>query len=237
MLLHALIPASRANGPGLRAVVFFQGCSLGCKNCWNQNSHAFVGAEVSPDTLAGQVLKVHADYVLEGVTFSGGEPMQQAECLPELMKRLRAAAPSLSFEMFSGYTEGELERGDYRTRQPLPVSDKQLLWQEIRSRLDFAVLGRFNQAQPGNAPLRTSRIRSCGYLARGTPPQILASRQSRSISTQTAGPKSPASQRLACLGRTLSASRHCVPLNANAQPLLEAIELVIGPVALDAGRI
>ena len=27
MLLHALIPASRANGPGIRAVVFFQGCS------------------------------------------------------------------------------------------------------------------------------------------------------------------------------------------------------------------
>ena len=33
MLLHALIPASRANGPGLRAVVFFQGCSLGCPKC------------------------------------------------------------------------------------------------------------------------------------------------------------------------------------------------------------
>ena len=30
MLLHALIPASRANGPGIRAVVFFQGCSIGC---------------------------------------------------------------------------------------------------------------------------------------------------------------------------------------------------------------
>jgi anaerobic ribonucleoside-triphosphate reductase activating protein len=35
MLLHALIPASRANGPGLRAVVFFQGCKLGGVGCWN----------------------------------------------------------------------------------------------------------------------------------------------------------------------------------------------------------
>ena len=33
MLLHAFIPASRANGPGLRTVVFFQGCTLGCHGC------------------------------------------------------------------------------------------------------------------------------------------------------------------------------------------------------------
>ena len=30
MLIHAILPASRANGPGLRAVVFVQGCSLNC---------------------------------------------------------------------------------------------------------------------------------------------------------------------------------------------------------------
>jgi len=157
MLLHALIPASRANGPGLRAVVFFQGCSVGCPGCWNPSSHAFQGPDIGLEDVAERLLRAHADYDLEGVTFSGGEPMQQAECLPELMSRLRAAAPSLSFGMFSGYTEGELERGDYRTRQPLAVSDRQLLWQEIRDHLDFAVLGRFNQALPGSAPLRTSR--------------------------------------------------------------------------------
>ncbi len=31
MLLHAFIPSSRANGPGLRSVVFFQGCTLACR--------------------------------------------------------------------------------------------------------------------------------------------------------------------------------------------------------------
>jgi anaerobic ribonucleoside-triphosphate reductase activating protein len=157
MLLHALIPASRANGPGLRAVVFFQGCSLDCAGCWNERSHRFTGPDVPVDAVAAQALKAHSDYALEGVTFSGGEPMQQAECLLELMKRLRAAAPSLSFGMFSGYAERELDHGRYWPRQPLPVSDKQLLWQEIRSRLDFAVLGRFNQALPSREPLVTSR--------------------------------------------------------------------------------
>ena len=35
MLLHAIMAASRANGPGLRAVVWFQGCALNCRNCFN----------------------------------------------------------------------------------------------------------------------------------------------------------------------------------------------------------
>jgi anaerobic ribonucleoside-triphosphate reductase activating protein len=46
MLLHALIPASRANGPGQRAVVFFQGCTVGCAGCWNPRTHPFHGAEI-----------------------------------------------------------------------------------------------------------------------------------------------------------------------------------------------
>jgi pyruvate-formate lyase-activating enzyme len=40
MLLHALIPASRANGPGLRAVVFFQGCSTPGVNRYEEETAA-----------------------------------------------------------------------------------------------------------------------------------------------------------------------------------------------------
>ena len=56
MLLHALIPASRANGPGLRAVVFFQGCRVGCVGCWNPRTHPFHGAEIKVDAVAQEVL-------------------------------------------------------------------------------------------------------------------------------------------------------------------------------------
>ena len=72
MLVHALIPASRANGPGLRAVVFFQGCALGCPGCWNPEAHPFRGTEVMVDAVAEQVLRAHNEHPLEGVTFSGG---------------------------------------------------------------------------------------------------------------------------------------------------------------------
>ncbi|MGD0225611.1 MAG: 4Fe-4S single cluster domain-containing protein [Terriglobia bacterium] len=158
MLLHALIPASRANGPGLRAVVFFQGCKLACVGCWNPRTHPFHGPEITVDVVAQEVLRSRQEYTLEGVTFSGGEPMQQADRLLGLIHSLRRQAPELGFGMFSGYAEHELAQGQYWVWGD--ESSEQLrkrLWQEIRACLDFAILGRFNQAQPINMPLRTSR--------------------------------------------------------------------------------
>jgi anaerobic ribonucleoside-triphosphate reductase activating protein len=158
MLLHALIPASRANGPGLRAVVFFQGCSVGCPKCWNPSTHQFLGTEVTVDAAVQEVLRAHQEHTLEGVTFSGGEPMQQADSLLRLIQGLHQQAPELSFGMFSGYAEHELAEGQYwvwgdGSSEPYRKS----LWQEIRACLDFAILGRFNLAQPSSLPLRTSR--------------------------------------------------------------------------------
>jgi anaerobic ribonucleoside-triphosphate reductase activating protein len=158
MLLHAFIPASRANGPGLRAAVFFQGCSIGCAKCWNPKSHHFHGPEVTVDAVAQEVLKSRHGHSLEGVTFSGGEPMQQVDSLLRLIQRLRQEAPELSFGMFSGYAEHELAKGQYWIwGAGSSEQQRKHLWQGIRGGLDFAILGRFNQAQPSNMPLRTSR--------------------------------------------------------------------------------
>ena len=158
MLLHAIIPASRANGPGLRAVVFFQGCKLGCPGCWNFLTHPFKGMELPAEVVAEEVLRVPGEHLLEGVTFSGGEPMQQADCLLALIESLRLGAPGLSFGMFSGYTERELDQGRYWVwNQQITLRETQRLWGTIRAHLDFAVLGRFNSALPCNLPLRTSR--------------------------------------------------------------------------------
>jgi len=158
MLLHALIPASRANGPGIRAVVFFQGCSIGCPKCWNPLTHQFRGTEATIDVIAQEVLRSRQEHKLEGITFSGGEPMQQADSLLGLIQCLRQQAPELSFGMFSGYAEPELAKGQYwiwgdGSSEPA----RKRLWQEIRACLDFTILGRFNQAQPSSLPLRTSR--------------------------------------------------------------------------------
>src|SRR5208337_3096902 len=132
MLLHAFIPASRANGPGLRAVVFFQGCTLACPGCFNPDTHPFVGTEISVLALAERVVRAYREYKLEGVTFSGGEPMQQAPALLELIQTLRQQVPSLSFGLFSGYGEWELVLGRYSIwGRDYSEADLRRLWEEI----------------------------------------------------------------------------------------------------------
>lgn len=139
MLIHAIITHSRVNGPGLRTVVYFQGCSLGCAGCWNSATHAFTGTHRSPEDVAAQILGVAN---IDGVTFSGGEPMQQAADLSALIKALKARRPGLSIGLYSGYSEREL--------------DGKRAWRGIREHLDFAVLGRFVRRRPSSLPLRTS---------------------------------------------------------------------------------
>jgi anaerobic ribonucleoside-triphosphate reductase activating protein len=158
MLLHAFIPASRANGPGLRSVVFFQGCTLACQNCFNPDSHSFRGADVTILAVAEQVLQAYKEQGVEGVTFSGGEPMQQAPALLELMQTLRQQVPSLSFGLFSGYGQWELVLGRYSIwGGDYSEDNRRRIWDQIREHLDFAVLGRFNETQPSGLPLCTSR--------------------------------------------------------------------------------
>jgi organic radical activating enzyme len=116
MLLHGFVHASWANGPGLRAVVYFQGCPLGCEGCWNGRSHKFDGPEVSTGLVAQKIDAAIRTSFLEGVTFSGGEPMQQSPTLVELMHQIRALSLSASMGMFTGYSEAELDSGRYATR-------------------------------------------------------------------------------------------------------------------------
>ena len=156
MLVHAIMPASRVNGPGLRSVVFVQGCNLDCPGCWNIPSHAFHGPDLAIEAVLADLVNCHHQYSLDGVTFSGGEPMQQAEDLDKLLQGLRAQLPMLSFGMFTGYSEMELESGRYFTRHGVDQDRRRTLWRSIRGQLDFAVMGRYNRLQPSDAPMRSS---------------------------------------------------------------------------------
>ena len=156
MLVHAIMPASRVNGPGLRCVVFAQGCNLNCPGCWNFLSHPFHGAELAVEAILAELAKFHRQYSLDGITFSGGEPMQQAEDLAELIQALRSAFPTLSVGMFTGYSEEELDAGRYFTRHGVDRDQRLALWRSIRGQLDFAVMGRYERLQSSDAPMRTS---------------------------------------------------------------------------------
>ena len=101
--IHATEARSRANGPGARFVVWFQGCSLGCAGCFNPATHPTAGGrEVDVDELIAQAVASG----VEGVSLSGGEPMQQPEAALALVTGARARG--LSTLMFSGYAIDEL---------------------------------------------------------------------------------------------------------------------------------
>ena len=156
MLIHGLVAHSRVNGPGVRAVVYFQGCNLGCASCWNPATHAFAGTSREVRDVAQLVAAAHTAHALEGVTFSGGEPMQQALDLLDLTRLLKRMRPEISLGTYSGYTERELDSGRFWTRDGIGQEARQAVWANIKQQLDFAVLGRFVAARQSQRPMRTS---------------------------------------------------------------------------------
>lgn len=90
---------SIVDGPGLRFTVFFQGCPHHCPGCHNPETHSYEGGRLlsAEDILA----KVLANELLSGVTFSGGEPMEQASSLLPLAKKIREHG--LNLVIFTGY--------------------------------------------------------------------------------------------------------------------------------------
>lgn len=104
--LHSILPRSRANGPGWRSVVWVQGCSLGCPGCFNPQTHdrEQVAEEVKVEDLIRRI--VEAD--TEGLTVSGGEPLQQADAVVALLEAARAAG--LSTLLFTGLEWEEVQR-------------------------------------------------------------------------------------------------------------------------------
>ncbi len=97
--LHATEPRSRANGPGARFVVWFQGCTLGCPGCFNPTTHADGGREATVEALLAELAATNG---IEGLTLSGGEPLQQPAAAASLLTGARGLG--LSTLMFSGYT-------------------------------------------------------------------------------------------------------------------------------------
>lgn len=103
--LHHFLKGSRANGPGLRAVLWVQGCSLGCPGCFNPETHAFEGGrEWDIDALFDELRALDQ---IEGLTVSGGEPLQQRLPLLELLGRVRRET-DLSVLLFTGFAFEEL---------------------------------------------------------------------------------------------------------------------------------
>lgn len=111
MLLNVsrLMRRSRTNGPGWRAAIWVQGCTLRCPGCFNPGTHPHEARRlVDPLALADSL----ATEKLEGITLLGGEPFEQAAACARLARQARTHG--LSVVTYSGYTWAFLRRS------PLP---------------------------------------------------------------------------------------------------------------------
>lgn len=97
--IAAYLPHSTANGPGIRSVVWVQGCPLRCVGCFNPDFQPFNGGEtISTVMLSQHLLSVTET---EGVSFSGGEPFAQATALAKVASCVQAAGKGIL--IFTGF--------------------------------------------------------------------------------------------------------------------------------------
>lgn len=95
---------SIVDGPGIRFTIFVQGCPHHCAGCHNPQTHPFDGGTpADTDELLG---RIKGNPLLDGVTFSGGEPFCQAAALAELGAQVRELG--LNIITYTGYTFEEL---------------------------------------------------------------------------------------------------------------------------------
>lgn len=124
---------SIVDGNGIRFTIFTQGCPHQCKGCHNPQTHDFNGGEiVSEDELLD---KIKANPLLDGVTFSGGEPFCQATALASLGRKIHSMG-GLDIVTYTGYTFEELTSG----------FDKHPEWKELLEETDILIDGRFEES-------------------------------------------------------------------------------------------
>ena len=102
--IAGIIRESIVDGPGIRFVVFTQGCSHRCPGCHNPQTHDPEGGNwIDTDRILEEIDK---NPILKGVTFSGGEPFEQPRAMAELAKGVMER--DLDLVSYSGYTFEEL---------------------------------------------------------------------------------------------------------------------------------
>lgn len=140
--IHRIVPRTRVEGPGVRFCIWVQGCHNRCPGCfakdtWDPGQGTVMAAE---DVIA----LLRAEKNLEGVTFLGGEPMEQAQALCKVAAAARA--DGLSVITFTGKEYEQL------------LAQKDPAVTELLSLTDLLIDGAFRKEEPEDVrPLVGSR--------------------------------------------------------------------------------
>lgn len=89
--IHSFESFGTVDGPGIRFVIFMQGCPMRCLYCHNPDTWQFSGGKPYTASQVFENVKKYKNYISDGggVTVSGGEPLMQAEFVTELFSLLK----------------------------------------------------------------------------------------------------------------------------------------------------
>ena len=98
--ISGIVEESIVDGPGIRLVVFTQGCKHNCKDCHNRHTHDFDGGY---DIVIDDIIDlVKANPLLDGITLSGGDPFEQVLACNNLAIKVKELG--LNVITYTGYT-------------------------------------------------------------------------------------------------------------------------------------
>lgn len=129
--IHSLQSMGTVDGPGVRAVLFTEGCPLRCAYCHNPDTWEMREENlVSTEEIAEKIIRLYPYIKNGGVTFSGGEPCMQSEFLYELSLLLKEKNLHIALD-----TSGCIL--DESTKKLLTVTDMVLLDVKMTSEEDY----------------------------------------------------------------------------------------------------
>ena len=95
-----------ADGPGLRTSIYCSGCWHKCKGCHNpQTWDLYSGEEIDVDDLVDLIIE---DKWIDGVTFTGGDPLYQSDGFIELAKKIKEKS-NKNIWLYTGFTMEEIK--------------------------------------------------------------------------------------------------------------------------------
>jgi len=138
--IAGIVPESVTDGPGVRFTIFAQGCPHACPGCHNPYTHDPNGGY---EIVISEILdQITSNPLLDGITFSGGEPLLQAANLAKIARVCHKW--NLSVMTYTGYLYEDIIASDNAD------------WQALLRETDILVDGPFVQELTTTLPFRGS---------------------------------------------------------------------------------
>ena len=106
-----------ANGPGVRCVLWVAGCKLHCTGCHNPQTWDFNSGKPFDESAKNELFEALNKPYIQGITFSGGNPMDNPYEIFLLAKEIKEKFPNKDIWLYSGYTYEQI----YQVREMFKV--------------------------------------------------------------------------------------------------------------------